>query len=73
MYDINIAVRDIILYFQHLMHDAQQKKAKSFCFDQLDDETYFWLNDFSQKILPMKLIKNIFEKKGMSLHVVFFS
>ena len=36
----NTAVRDIILYFKHVMCDAQQKKAKSFGFDQLDDETY---------------------------------
>ena len=36
------------------MDDAQQKKTKSFGFDQLDDETYIWLKDFSQKILPMK-------------------
>ena len=72
MYDINIAVRDIILYFKHLMHDAQQKKAKLFCFDQLDDETYFWLKDFSQKIVPMKLIKNIFEKKGCLYMSMYF-
>ena len=54
MYDINMAVRDIILYFKHLICDAQQKKTKSFGFDQLDDETCIWLKDFSQKILPMK-------------------
>ena len=41
MYDINMAVRDIILYFKHLICDAQQKKTKSFGFDQLDDETCF--------------------------------
>ena len=33
MYNINIAVRDIILYFKHLMCDAQQTTAKSFGFD----------------------------------------
>ena len=76
MYDINIAVRDIILYFKHLMCDAQQKKAKLYGFDQLDDGTCFWLKDFSQKILPMKFregLREYYGKKGMSLHVdVFF-
>ena len=76
MYDINIAVRDIILYFKHLMCDAKQKKTKSFSFDQLDSETCFWLKDFSQKIFPMKFRegqREYFGKKGMSLHVdVFF-
>ena len=67
----NTAVRDIILYFKHVMCDAQQKKAKSFGFDQLDDETYLWLKDFSQKILPKKFgegWKEYFGKKEMSLH-----
>ena len=49
MYDVNIAVRDIILYFKHLIHDAQQKKAKSFGFDQLDDETLFLVKRFQSK------------------------
>ena len=37
MCNINIAVRGIILCFKHIMCDAQQKKTKSFGFDQLDD------------------------------------
>ena len=41
MYDINIAVRDVILYFKHVMCDAKQKKTKSGSFDQLDSETSF--------------------------------
>ena len=32
----------------------KKKNAKLFDSDQLDDETCFWLKDFSQKILPMK-------------------
>ena len=39
MYNINLVVRDIILYFKHLMCDAQQKKAKLYGFDHLDDKT----------------------------------
>ena len=54
MYNINIEVRDIILYFKHLMCGPQQLKAKLCGFDQLDDDTCFWLIDFSQKILPIK-------------------
>ena len=57
IYDINIAVGDIILYFKHLMCDAQQKKAKLSGFDTLDNQTCFWSKDFSQKILPMKFGK----------------
>ena len=57
------------------MCDAQQKKAKSFGFDQLDDETCLWLKDFSQKILPIKFRegwREHFGKKGMSLHTDIF-
>ena len=54
MYNIKITARDIILYFKHLMCDSQQKEANSFGFDQLDDETCFWLKYFSQKILSIK-------------------
>ena len=53
------------------MCDAQQKKAKSFGFDQLDDEICLWLKNFSQKILPLKFKegwREYFGKKGMSFH-----
>ena len=75
IYDINIAVRDIILYFKHLMCDAQQKKAKLYGFDQLDDGTCFWLKDFSQKILPMKFregLREYFGKKGCVYMSIYF-
>ena len=54
MYNININIRDIVLHFKNLICEAQQKKANLFGFDQLDDETCFWLKDFSQTILPIK-------------------
>lgn len=61
----------------HLIRDAQQKKAKIYCFDLLDDKNCFWLKDYSQKNLPVHFQegqKDYFGKKGMSMHVdVFFS
>ena len=33
---------------KHLMRDAQQKIPKTFCFDNLQDDTAFWLKDFCQ-------------------------
>ena len=50
MYNINITVGDIILYFKHLMCDDQQKKGESFGFHQVDEEACFWLKDLSEKI-----------------------
>ena len=76
LYDIDIATKDIFDYMKHLMRDAQQKKAKKFAFEKLDNETAFWLKDYCQKIIPTKFRegqKEYFGKKGMSLHVdVFF-
>ena len=49
------------------MCDAQQKKAKLFGFDQVDDETCLWLKDFSQKILSIEFSEGwgkYFGKKG---------
>ena len=72
IYDVNNAIKDIVNYVKHLMRDHQQKKAKTHCFDQLDNETAFWLRDFAQKILPVKYRegqREYFGKKGMSLHI----
>ena len=75
-YDINKSIDAIIKYMQHQMRDSQQRRAKSFCFDNLDDVTAFWLKDFAQKVLPQRYRegqKEYFGKKGMSLHIdVFF-
>ena len=51
MYNINIAVRDIVLYFKHLVRDAQQQQANAFGFDQLDHETWnlFLVKEFQLK------------------------
>ena len=75
-YDIKTSISDIQNYINHLMRDAQQKKAKTAALQEIDDETTFWLKDFCQKILPVKFRegqRDYFGKKGMSLHVdVFF-
>ena len=69
MYSINTAVRDIILYFKYLICDAQQKKAKLFGFDHVDEETCFGSKDFSQNIFPMNFTegqrKNFLEKRDI--------
>ena len=58
------------------MRDAQQKKSKSESFSLLNDERCFWLKDYAEKMLPLKLRqdqKDYFGKKGMSMHIdVFF-
>ena len=46
MYDINIAVKDILEYIKHLVHDVQQRKAKAHAFENLNEETVFWLRDY---------------------------
>ena len=54
------------------MQDAQQRKAKDLCFQQLSETCAFWLKGFGQKILAMHYRedqKEYFGKKGMSLHV----
>ena len=64
-------------YVKHQMCDVQQKKAKPYCFDQLDNSSGFWLKDFCQTLLPKKFREaqnDYFGKTGMSLHVdIFFT
>lgn len=72
MYDINVAIKSVQEYICHILRDVQQRKAKEWCMENLDDETAFWLKDFCQKILPTQFREgqqNYFGKKGMSLHV----
>ena len=42
IYDVDNAIKDIIDYMKHLMRDAQQK-AKTYCFDRLEDDSAIWL------------------------------
>ena len=75
--DCNIAIKDIIEYIKRLVRDVQQIKAKSYVFDKVDNNSAFWLSDFSQKIIPIKYCerkKEYFVKKVMPLgiHVFFY-
>ncbi|XP_065675294.1 uncharacterized protein LOC136091546 [Hydra vulgaris] len=54
LYDLNVATEDVEAYMKHQIRDAQQNMAKIMAFEQLDEETGFWLKDFCQKILPAK-------------------
>ena len=71
-----VSKRKILEYIKHQTRDAQQRKAKAWCFDHLTEETGFWLKDFCQKILPVRHRegqREYFGKKGTSFHVdVFF-
>ena len=75
-HDVNFAINSILDYMKHQMRDYQQRKAKTFCFDNLNEKTGFWLKDFAQKVLPVRYRegqREYFGKKGMSLHIdVFF-
>ena len=75
-YNISTSTNNIQDFVKHLMRDAQQKKAKVAAFEEINEETGFWLKDFCQQVLPQKFRegqKEYFGKKGMSLHVdVFF-
>ena len=74
-YDVQRSVENILAYMKHQMRDAQQKLAKEFACDHIDNVTAFWLRDYSQKILPMSYRegqRSYFGKKGMSLHVDVF-
>jgi len=50
LYDIQTSTNHIIQYMKHQARDAQQRKAKAWCFDQLDDITGFWLKDLSKDL-----------------------
>ena len=71
IYDVNNAIKCIIEYMK-----AQQERAKSDVFNDLDESSAFWLQDFAQKVLPVKFREDeheYFGKRGMNLHVdVFF-
>ena len=48
-YDIKIVTKAIFQYINHLMQDAEQKKAKEFAFSKISETVAFWLKNFSQK------------------------
>ena len=54
IYDVNNAIKCIIEFMKHQVRDAEQKKAKSNVFNELDESSAVWLRDFTQKVLPVK-------------------
>ena len=54
IYDVNNAIKCIIEFMKHQVCDAEQKKAKSSVFNDLDKSSAVWLRDFTQKVLPVK-------------------
>ena len=75
IYDVKRWVDDVIKYWQHQIRDFQQRQAKMYCFDNLDNKTGFWLKDFGQKILPIRYRegqREYFGKKGMTNHIDVF-
>ena len=47
IYDVNNAIKCMIEYMKHQVCDTQQKKAKSDAFNDLDESSAFWLQDFA--------------------------
>ena len=43
IYDVNNAIKCTIEYMKYQVGDAQQKKAKSDVFNDLDESSAFWL------------------------------
>ena len=76
IYDVNNAIKCIIKCMKHQVRDTQQKKVKTDAFNDLDKSSAFWLQDFAQKVLPVKFRegqREYFGERGMTLHVhVFF-
>ena len=70
IYDVNNAIKCIIEYMKHQVCEAQQNDL------DLDETSAFWLQDFAQKVLPVKFWEGeheYFGERGMILYVdVFF-
>ena len=74
-YDVNNAINYITEYMKHQVGDPQRKKVKSYVFNDLDKFSAFWLQDFAQKVLPVKFWegqREYFGERRMSLHVDVF-
>ena len=77
VYDVQVAIADVVAYMKHQIRDAQQKQVKAVAINLLNEESAFWLKDYCQKVLPSKFRegqKEYFGKKWMTLHVdvIFF-
>ena len=54
VYDVQVAIADVVAYMKHQIRDAQQKQVKAVAINLLDEESAFWLKDYCQKVLPSK-------------------
>ena len=57
VYDINIAVKDILQYIKHLVHYVQWRKAKVRAFENINEEAVFWFRGYCQKIFQWDFVK----------------
>ena len=76
LYDVTNAIKCIIEYMKkYQVCDAQQKKVKSSAFNNLDESSALWLQDFAPKVLPVRFQESqheYFNKKEMNLHIDVF-
>ena len=56
IHDINIVAKDLLEYIKHLVCDVQQRKEKAHIFQNLNEETIFWLRDYCQKVIPVTFL-----------------
>ena len=52
--ELEVAMQNIFNYMKNLIRDVQRKGAKTYAFDNLSEETGFWLKDFRQKVLKFR-------------------
>ena len=52
VYDVQVAIADVVAYMKHQIHNAQQRQAKAMAINLLDEQSAFWLKDYCQKVLP---------------------
>ena len=76
-HDTEFAIKNLILWLQHIPRSVQQNQAKIDIMAALADnpKSCLWLRDWAQKVLPQSFReaqKDYFAKKGMSLHIDVF-
>lgn len=72
IHDVDAAIKAVLKYMRHQIRDHQQRLAKQYAFNNLDECTSMWLKDFAQKVIPFEFREGqqeYFGKRGMSLHI----
>ena len=54
VYDVQVAIADVVAYMKHQSCDAHQKQAKAMAINLPDEKSAFWLKNYCQKALPSK-------------------